>query len=924
MKNINKSKALLASSILTALVGCSSEDYTPETKVNSSAPVHGGDINLAFHEKDAFRAVNLLGNFNGGDNSQDLDKDGSVKDADHNGDGEIANADRDGDGIAQNIDYNNDGIVADIDANGDGTIANTDIDGDGEIVSVDRNGDGEVANIDLNGDGMFANVDLDGDGEIANTDHDQNGIMVNVDINGDGVIANIDLNGDGESTNFDANGDGTIANVDVNGDGVIADVDTNGDGVIANVDTDDDGVFDVLETEVEHEIEIENELEVEHEHEIEPELEIEVENARDADGDTLNVVDVVITREGDRIDDIGDLGVQVLGNKIGVRPLDIAPYLDTDEVHNVTVSYNITDGESKVPRTFTFSVEGEDFAPEVVGDLVGNYVRDAGVETLDLLRLVTDADGEELTVSNLTADADNVMEMPFTVNGTEVEVDVAAVKAVIPDGQKVSFNFTYTISDHRFDIERNMVINVLGVKDVPGAPLVGNYFKGDSILETDGLQVYDLTDEVVEREGEEIVISNLMLNGSETIPYGIELDGTVLKFNPNAFYDDIAAGAIETYTITYKVSDINGNMSDGDPQVQFEVTGVESNLFAANGVDVGFENGGTGIANTWCDPGSEITNTTVANGSNAFQMLGAPCYASIAPEYFPDMVKGAKYYLRYNAYVGAGHASPYIMIHNNSGDANHNFWVGARPWHPANDSWRPLLISYDTTQGYLAAAGNDGLTPMDTPEALQMYLMSAWLGNDGMPVFDDFKFVRYDDLEGVDALTGNPGSFEDADYVPMSTGGGTVEVRQDPNDAANNVLYVDTTGADAAGVKVTFPVPNGAIVSGGQYRVTYKTQYLNYQANKDAGTDPNINQWGGYRFEVVFANADTGLDFTLFSDVWNGAAFGEVQGIADETSHWWGHGTVTDWNTDNATVSFVLKGVNAQYIIDDIKVERIP
>ncbi|MBU2918836.1 hypothetical protein KO505_12845 [Psychrosphaera sp. F3M07] len=645
--------------------------------------------------------------------------------------------------------------------------------------------------------------------------------------------------------------------------------------------------------------------------------------AKDADGNYLSVTDITITTSGDRIEDIGSDGILIQGNTVGVRALDIAPNLDTDETHTVVLTYNITDGVNKTPRTATFNITGEDFAPVITGGLLGNFTRDAGASVLDGLKNVTDADNEVLTLSNLVADSANPFNLPVTINGTNLDVDVSAVESSIPDGQKVTFNFTYTVSDHRFDQTRNLTINVLGVQDITGAPLVLNYFKTDKFDETDGLKVYNLADEIEEREGDDVVISDVMLDGSAELPFGVKFEGTTLTFNPNAFYDDIAANSFKDFVFTYKVADSNGNMSDGTAELKLTVDGVESNILKANGADVSFENGGTGFDLFNCVPGIEITDAIVANGEHSMQMLGAPCYVNVGAQYFPDLASNQKYYLSYNAYVGNGDASPYIMISNDP-NGTHNFWQGARPWHPANGSWRPLMINYDTNAGYLATANADGEKPTDIGDQLQLFIMSAWVGNDGMPVFDDFNMVRYDNLEGVDLLNNNEGTFEAADYAPTTSGGGTVEVQTDANNADNKVLYVDTTGADAGGVKVEFAVPKGAIVSGGKYRVTFDIQYVNFEENKAAGTDPNINQWGGYALDVVFANGDSDLNFTLNNTIWNGAGVGQVQGIADETTHWFGFGANTDWNSDNVTATFVIKGIGAKYIIDNIKIDRVP
>ncbi len=646
--------------------------------------------------------------------------------------------------------------------------------------------------------------------------------------------------------------------------------------------------------------------------------------AIDLDGNYLTVKDIVISTEGPRAEELGQTGIEINGNQIALRPLDMSPMLDTGETHTVTVAFNIFDGANSVARSMTATVTGEDFAPVVANDLVNNYTKDAGNPVIDGLQNVTDQDGEVLMVHNLVADAANPLNLPVTIDGSDLVVDVSSIENDIPDGQKMTFNYTYTVSDHRFDIERQLTVNVLGVQDIAGAPLVLDYFLSEDVQETDGMLIVDLARDIQEREGDNIVISDVMLNDEAYLPsYAGRVEGNTLHFNPSAYVDDIAAGSFAEYKFTMKVSDDQGNTSDGMRELLVTVNGVESNLLALAGMDVGFETDGAGFEAFNCGAGGEITSSIVANGNSSLQMLGAPCYFATPASVFPDMELGGKYYLHYNAYVGAGDASPYIML-NDDPNGTHNFWIGVRPWHPANASWRPLLVEYDTQTGFLAAANADGETPMDIADQLRLFVMSAWVGNDGMPVFDDFKFVRYDNIEGVDILSNNPGTFEDESFVPTTSGGGLVEVRVDTNDATNHVLYVDTTGADDTGVVVSLPVMPGAITSGGRYRVNYDVQYLNYETNRTAGTDPNINQWGGYQFEIVFKNHDSGLAFTKYSDMWSGAAYRQISGVADETAHWQGFGVETSWDSDNVTVDFVMKGVGAQYIIDNVEIVRIP
>lgn len=645
--------------------------------------------------------------------------------------------------------------------------------------------------------------------------------------------------------------------------------------------------------------------------------------ATDADGNYMTVTDLSISVSGPRADEIMNAGIEQNGNKLGIRPSAVAPNLDTGETHIAVVTFNISDGKNKTPRIATITFVGEDFAPEIANDLTANFTKDSGIGVINGLSDVTDADNEPLTISNLVADSMNEYDLPVTINGTNIEVDISAVEDSIPDGQKVTFKYTYTVSDHRFDLERALYVNVLGVQDIAGAPLVLNYFLTEDILETDGMLEVDLAKEIEEREGDAIVISDVKLDG---VAYENSFEGRVidniLYFNPNAFLDEISPNGFKDFVFTMKVSDDKGNFSDGERELAIRVNGVESNLLAKNGMDVGFENGGAGFEVTWCDPGAAITTSIVANGDASFQMMGAPCYYAVTAASFPDLEVGAKYYLSYNAFVGAGEASPYIVI-NNDPNGSHNFWGGVRPEHPADGSWRPLLVEFDTESGYLATPNGDGETPTDIADQLRLFVMSAWLGNDGMPVFDDFNFTRYDNIEGVDVLSNSPGNFEDNDYVVNTSGGGVVEVRVDENNPDNHVLYVDTTDA-AEGVTLSFPVSKGALTSGAKYRISYDVQYLNYAENQTSGADSNINDAGAYTFEFVFENLDNELEFSKFSTIWNGPEYGTVHSIADESSHFEGFGTVTDWDSENVMMHVMINGDNAQYIIDNLTVVRIP
>ena len=305
--------------------------------------------------------------------------------------------------------------------------------------------------------------------------------------------------------------------------------------------------------------------------------------ATDMDGDILRINNI-----SSNLEDM--TGFEIDGLYLGIRPSAIAPTLDTDESLTMSLTYDITDGSNTIARTATITIIGEDVAPEAEGDLVGNFTRDAGTAVLDLLRGVSDGDEEPLTAFNVEADSENPYTIPFTINeNNELELDISSVESQIPDGEKVTFNYTYQVKDHRFEIDRNLVVNVLGVQDIPGAPLILNYFLEASANETDTVQVYDLTQDTVEREGDAIVINNLTLDGESELPYGVELDGNMLSVDPHAFFNEIENGQSKVLEFLFEVADDAGNTADGQRSLVVTLNGEQTNLVAAAGFNADFE-----------------------------------------------------------------------------------------------------------------------------------------------------------------------------------------------------------------------------------------------------------------------------------------------------------------------------------------------
>ncbi|GEA11234.1 hypothetical protein [Alteromonas sp. KUL49] len=642
--------------------------------------------------------------------------------------------------------------------------------------------------------------------------------------------------------------------------------------------------------------------------------------ATDADGNYLSVKNVSYNMSGPRVDDIMDLGIELNGNQLGVRPLAIAPLLDTDETHTVTVSYEISDGQNSIPRMATIVVTGEDFAPEATGDMVGNFTRDAGTGAVDLLLNVVDADGEPLSVGNLVPSDDNPMDLPVTFNGTTLEVNVAAVENDIPDGQKVEFNYTYDISDHRFTITRNLQINILGVQDVPGAPLVLNYFKQSEMLETDTVLELDLSDEIQEREGDPIVISEVMVDG-EALPYGYSIDGNMLSIDPHAFFNETPKDGFISHQVTYRVSDDQGNMSDGTPELTVIINGEETNIISGAMTNPDFENpalagdivaGGNlggfsrfGWATWWCATptiGTEFART----GTYGMRFEGRYCDLVIDNiiDSLPNDQKYAFSYGLMNKLESTNPASnPYVPIFATvpeGSELDNRFWVGPRYFDLSVDKWMEHVQIVSTFDGG-SWDGYEG-------SAIHWDIMK-YADADGIHYLDDFSVVAFGHYDKVahDMLVDDIGAFEAGETI-TSSGGGIAEIRDVEGE---NKLFVDTTGA-ADGVTITLPVQAGAIKQGGRFALVVEAQLANHDALYSDATDTTFYASLSNGSELITASLEGATV---------GAGITESDIIISED---FGRSADVDWSQEAMVVNILLNHADAQYYIDNVRLIALP
>lgn len=643
--------------------------------------------------------------------------------------------------------------------------------------------------------------------------------------------------------------------------------------------------------------------------------------ATDADGNYMSVTDVTIETSGSRADEIAGLGAELNGNQIAIRPSAIAPFLDNDQNHTIVVDYNISDGKNKTPRTATFTFTGEDAAPVATGDLVGNFTKDAGTGILNLFTNVFDEDFEPLSVdgASIIADGANPFDLGLTNVDGLLNIDIASIADQVPDGNKITFKYTYKIKDHNHEISRNMIINILGVKDVLGAPLIPDYFLSSEINETDTVQVYDLAQNIVDREGDTVVVHDITLNGETELPYGIEIENNTLYLDPHIYFNQVKHGESKELLFSFKVSDDQGNTSDGERTLTVKLNGEQTNLIATAFPNFDFEDAaqvGPLSADTnpggfvwgwagWSCPEKAIQAESARTGSYGMRMQGDFCHFDImnAITSVEDNQKYAvAYWFRNETSAGPG-SNPYVPIWANVAETglDNRFWTGPRYTDDSLNTWFEHVQLINTNE-----SGNwDGYEELSANFSLLKYD-----GGIATHDIDDISIVKFGhfDTAAHDMLVDNAGLFENSEVIANT--GGVVEIR---DVAGDHKLYINTSGEES-GVTISIPVKAGAIRIGERFALSLDAQLINHDA-------------------LYAVNANTKVDYTISlsngteSIAANGAGstWGPDISLADVIiTEEFGRSADVDWSNEVMILNITLTEANAEYYLNNIRLIAIP
>jgi len=632
----------------------------------------------------------------------------------------------------------------------------------------------------------------------------------------------------------------------------------------------------------------------------------------DADGDPLSVKNLT--------SDMDMLGFELEGNSMLLRPSVLIDTLDTGETKTIVFSYDVFDGQTSTPRTATFNVIGEDFAPVADGDLVANFTKDT-TGMVDLLTRVSDADGEPLVASKVVAANSNPFEIPFTVTDNQLVLDIPSIANQIAAGELVTFNYTYEIDDHRFTLTRNLTVNVLGVLDIAGAPSTQSYFLSETINEQNGevdaegklvdeasVYTYDLLQDVVDREGDAMMVNTFQVNGVDGLMPGLTLVDNTLLVYPHAFNKEVVAGQSKDYNITFKMEDENGNVADGVRTLTLSVNGVENNLLTVNGfTNSGFETPayvGTDNVNSdgwktdyfhWDCPVANIQESSARTGSYGFRIEGTWChYQILSDKFIKSLGVDERYIISYWLRNSSGVNSDNFL--NNILPDGADFWAGGvlgRLEDNRVDVWKEDARILDTTE-----FGKFN-TNVSTGVAMNFMIYQETSAHD----VDDFSLVKISAYDVAERnLLSETGTFEDAETI-VSSGGGVAEIKAVDT---NNKLYIDTTGA--TNLMVSIPVSVGAILPGSRYVASFDIEHINPAIDNSFVT-------------VALSNGTESISANATVKAAAGANKHRIDAILTEENS---RSAVVNWNEETMTLNLTLPQTDAKFYIDNIRLYSIP
>ena len=600
--------------------------------------------------------------------------------------------------------------------------------------------------------------------------------------------------------------------------------------------------------------------------------------AVDTDGDLLRVVNVQTN-----LDDM--TGFEMTGPRLGVRPLAIAPNLDTGQTLTLEVQYEVTDGEASVSRTATISIEGEDFAPEFEVNVTEVLSKFAEVTTIDLLTGVVDRDEEPLNVSQVNIPNEAPAGL-FSLDGSILTVDVPSVADSIAIGDSLTFDISFLVEDHNNSLPRTVTIDIRGVRIEPVAPIINGPQTAEANTSGERVSI-SLTAEpaIVDENGDVLSVdfTTLVPRGNEPAFSFDEsdTDQSVVIFDPMRFAPHLEEGERKTFIYDYEVTD--GEFTAA-ASVEISITHDGSEQSLVNG---DFESGIDG----WSAQANAVNVASGASGTIAVEGNNYLDFAS------PDTVR---------TNLGELEAGATYVIEGRLGHSDP--WGGASVITVFGDALdEDGELQGDSILTQVEAYGHG--EPDRTWAAVFEATTNAYLTVEGGQAIDmdDFRLYKVDFDQANNLLSEVNSTFDGG--TPDWVLGGDAELI---TDGINGTASLYSGGAGDA--RHILPLGNGVIKNGKRYLIT-----MDVHREIDDGAHT-------FRVSVLDSNEpsnETALVGSAFRGIyWLRQTQQSFAAVLDPTRY----SSVTDWDTRDISLHIGTNvwGQGNRYTVDNIRLIELP
>ncbi|MCG9661591.1 tandem-95 repeat protein [Vibrio mediterranei] len=208
--------------------------------------------------------------------------------------------------------------------------------------------------------------------------------------------------------------------------------------------------------------------------------------ATDVDGDILHVENLVLTNQLDgTLVDNGD-------NTFSFTPSE-------GFTGNVSLSFDISDGQASAPSSLNIDVVDSNVGPEVTGPLSATVEEDGTITITqeELLANASDLDGDDLTAVNLSTNDENA---------TIVQNEDGSFTITPSEDFYGDIDFTYDVTDGIATVGTELDLTVTPVNDAPDVPdLSFNVLEDESIIVT----AEELLAQATDVEGDDLTVVNV-------------------------------------------------------------------------------------------------------------------------------------------------------------------------------------------------------------------------------------------------------------------------------------------------------------------------------------------------------------------------------------------------------------------------------